>query len=382
MANRSKIEWTESTWTPIRARWFAPVNDGGGKERVGWHCEHVSEGCRNCYAESINRRLGTGLDFKPGNLHRADRVGYANGESKVFLDEKMLLQPLRWSRPRRIFVCSMTDLFASFVPDEIIDRVFAVMSLCPQHILQVLTKRSERMRAYLSDRNTPGRIARICVDLWIAKVVEPDNNWPVDAVGPVDLPDDLVMRFWPLPNVWLGVSAEDQATADARVPDLLATPASIRFVSAEPLLGGIDFAGWLGEPNDVACPGCDDDHSGGRKYCSRLDIPRDQQCPNKRAVFDYEEGALDEDGAPSAISARRIILDWIIGGGESGRSARPMHPDWVRSIRDQCAAAGVAFFFKQWGEWAPSDAVGIVGDGPITDSTRQRPGLDEPIRCR
>ena len=118
MANRSKIEWTESTWTPIRARWFAPTNDGGSKERVGWHCEHVSEGCRNCYAEGINRRLGTGLDFKPGNLHRADRVGYANGESKVFLDEKMLLQPLRWSRPRRIFVCSMTDLFASFVRRE------------------------------------------------------------------------------------------------------------------------------------------------------------------------------------------------------------------------------------------------------------------------
>ena len=333
MANRSKIEWTESTWTPIRARWFAPTNDGGSKERVGWHCEHVSEGCRNCYAEGINRRLGTGLDFKPGNLHRADRVGYANGESKVFLDEKMLLQPLRWSRPRRIFVCSMTDLFASFVPDEIIDRVFAVMSLCPQHILQVLTKRSGRMRAYLSDPNTPGRIARICVDLWIAKVVEPDDNWPVDSVGPVDLPDDLVMRFWPLPNVWLGVSAEDQATADARVPELLATPAALRFVSAEPLLGPIDFT--------------DMDPDGKfRPY-----------------------GAHGWSAIWRNNGLGRAWLDWIIVGGESGPGARPMHPDWARSIRDQCAVAGVAFHFKQHGAWSaleagegewPSDAGSLI----------------------
>ena len=331
MANRSKIEWTESTWTPIRARWFAPTNDGGSKERVGWHCEHVSEGCRNCYAEGINRRLGTGLDFKPGNLHRADRVGYANGESKVFLDEKILLQPLSWLRPRRIFVCSMTDLFASFVPDVMIDRVFAVMALCPQHILQVLTKRSERMRAYLSDPNTPGRIARICVDLWIAKVVEPDNNWPVDSVGPADLPDDLVMRFWPLPNVWLGVSAEDQATADARVPELLATPAAIRFVSAEPLLGPIDF--------------------------TRI-VTTDE-------ILGHREPRLYEHGGAASGLCREPIttgrLNWIIVGGESGPGARPMHPDWARLIRDQCAAAGVAFFFKQWGAWSPAiDPHGFV----------------------
>src|SRR5258708_16196189 len=126
MADRSAIEWTDATWTPIRAR----------TDNVGWHCEHVSEGCRNCYAEGINRRLGTGLSFKPAL------------KPALFLDEKMLLAPLKWKKPRTIFVCSMTDLFADFVRDEWIDRMFAVMALCPQHRFQVLTKRAQRMREY------------------------------------------------------------------------------------------------------------------------------------------------------------------------------------------------------------------------------------------
>src|SRR5712671_7902670 len=139
MGDKSAIEWTDATWTPIRAR-----NHRG----TGWHCEHVSDGCRNCYAEGFNRRLGTGLDFKPGyRLY-----------NEIFLDEKMLTLPLRWKKPRMIFVCSMTDLFADFVRDEWIDRMFAVMALCPQHRFQVLTKRAKRMREYCCDKKTSARV--------------------------------------------------------------------------------------------------------------------------------------------------------------------------------------------------------------------------------
>ena len=317
MADRSSIEWTEATWTPIRAR-----NLATGK--VGWHCEHVSEGCRNCYAESINRRLGTQIAFKPGNLFRQDRVGYSNGEAKVFLDEKMLLAPLKWRRPRRIFVCSMTDLFSDFVSDAMIDRVFAVMALAPQHTFQVLTKRPARMRAYLTDPHRHQRISLVAVDLWLANGGE-GRRWQPKPdfvsfirVDSVDRPNGP----WPLPNVWLGASAENQATADARLPELLATPAAVRFVSAEPLLGGIDF--------------------------QRILLMRaESRAPD--VTFDALKGWF------GGADADRSRLDWIIVGGESGPRARPMHPAWVRSIRDQCAVAGVPFFMKQWGEMRPYD---------------------------
>ena len=125
MADKSKIEWTDATWNPIRAR-----NKATGK--VGWHCEHATTGCQFCYAENFNQRLGTGLPFKPG--HRDD--------IKLFLDEQILKQPLRWKRPRKIFVGSMTDVFADFIPDAWLDRMFAVMALSPEHTFQVLTKRA------------------------------------------------------------------------------------------------------------------------------------------------------------------------------------------------------------------------------------------------
>jgi protein gp37 len=252
MADRSKIEWTDATWNPLRAR------DATGK--IGWHCEKVGEACRFCYAEGFNKRLGTGLEYKPGHRDALE----------IFLDEKMLTAPLRWKKPRMIFVCSMTDLFADFVTDEMIDRVFAVMALAPQHTFQVLTKRPARMRAY-------------------GEQMTRQEWWKARLYGDAR---PSVYPGWPLPNVWLGVSAEDQERADERIPDLLATPATVRFVSLEPLL------------------------------------------------------------APIALHVRWLLnLDWIIAGGESGAHARPMHPDWPRSIRDQCQAAGVPFFFKQWGEW-------------------------------
>lgn len=314
MADRSAIEWTDASWTPIRAR-----NLATGK--VGWHCVHKSDGCRNCYAEGINRRLGTGLAFKK----------QVEPQVEVFLDETMLTQPLRWRRPRMIFVCSMTDLFADFVTDAMIDRVFAAMALAPQHTFQVLTKRPDRMREYLGRMesgvsNIPSTFLRIAA-----------------AIGELgeDITPNKLRAKWPLPNVWLGTSAERQQEADERIPDLLATPAAVRFLSAEPLLGPIDLhPNLLGFPagHPAACA-CGHGHGFTRcpNYGQVSSICHKPRCPCPG--FRKARGA---DG-----------LHWVIAGGESGPGARPMHPDWARQLRDQCAAAGVPFFFKQWGEWTP-----------------------------
>lgn len=297
MSDKSAIEWTDATWTPIRARPRSGekiVGETGWKTALpggkpGWYCEHESEGCRNCYAESMNRRLGTGIDFKKQNREKVE----------IFLDEKMLLAPLRWRKPRMIFVCSMTDLFADFVKDEWIDKIFSVMALSPQHTFQVLTKRSSRMREFLDDRPDAGEGHRRRWSTIAGQIMEDGDN----------ANDYVLNRPWPLPNVWLGISCERQEEADKRVPNLLGTPAHTRFVSAEPLLGSINF----------------------RHMC-------DGQYP-----FD----AL----------AKEPHIDWIILGGESGHNARPMNPEWARSIRDQCVATKSKFFFKQWGTWAPPDVL-------------------------
>jgi protein gp37 len=315
MASQSGIEWTDATWNPVRARVSGRGGNGGDESRTGWHCEHVSEGCRNCYAEALNRRLGTGLDFKPG--HR--------GGLGIFLDEKLLTGPLRWKRPRTIFLSSMTDIFADFVSDGMLDRLFAVMALSRQHFFRILTKRPERMRAYLTAATGPYDTGHACGR--IADLIDGNlEAWGFERTGIVPLPwgrgGD---RWWPLPNVGLGVSVEDQASAEERIPPLLDTPAAMRFVSAEPLLGPVRLR-WL-----------------------RISV--------------YRGVPLGETGyyAPAAEPHRIYSgLDEVIAGGESGAVARPLHPDWVRSLRDQCAEAGVPFFFKQWGEWAPAHPDGAM----------------------
>jgi protein gp37 len=288
MSANTAIEWTDATWTPIRAR-----NRDSGKS--GWFCVHKSEGCRYCYAAAMNRRLGTGLDFKAQNRDRIE----------IFLDEKMLRAPLDWKKPRMIFVCSMSDLFADFVPDEFIDRIFAVMALCPQHTFQILTKRPERMRKYLTvDRD-------MVIEGQIVELIGKDRAWNESPLGGC--------HGWPLPNVWLGASCEDQPTADERIPHLLATPAAIRFLSCEPMLGPIDLTGMC----------------NGWYFLNSLTGLKYHDAP---------------EGVHSATE-KCARIDWIICGGESGPGARPMHPDWARALRDQCAATGVPFFFKQWGEY-------------------------------
>jgi protein gp37 len=281
MSETTSIEWTDATWNPIRAR-------RGATGKTGWHCTHVSEGCRNCYAESINKRLGTQLEYKGGHEKNID----------IYLDEKALLAPLRWKRPKMVFVCSMTDAFADFVHDEWLDKMFAVAALCPQHTFQWLTKRPARARDYLNARNGMGN-ASICKAI---------NQIPANLGnrhGALEMP---------LPNVWLGVSAEDQKTADERIPVLLDTPAAVRWLSAEPLIGEIDL------------------------HC--LPWPKSRVTP----VDDLSYGI-------DPLRYTKAHLNWVVTGGESGAKARPAHPDWFRQIRDQCAAAKVPYLHKQNGCW-------------------------------
>lgn len=280
----TKIEWTEKTWNPI----------------VG--CSVVSPGCTNCYAMKMAARLDRMGVPQYAGLTTDSRSGPVwNG--KMALAEKALTEPLRRKKPTIYFVNSMGDLIHEDVPDEWIDRVFAIMALCPQHTFQVLTKRAARMREYVAKRD-----CRVAHD-------------PIVKIGMMIDNRRGLLAEWPLPNVWLGVSAEDQTRANERIPDLLATPAAVRFVSSEPLLGAIDLTfvhdGW--------------------------------QIINALDGFRYHDTDRSEN------SQKCENLDWIIVGGESGNGARPMHPDWARSIRDQCAAARVPFFFKQWGEFVQAD---------------------------
>jgi protein gp37 len=291
VAERSKIEWTDATWTPIKAR---RLDDG----KVGVHCERVSPACKNCYSATFNRRRltahGTGLDFTIINREKVE----------MFVDQNMLERPLLWSQPRTIFVCSQTDLFGEFVTDDMIHQVFAIMALCQQHTFQVLTKRENRLQAFMRDAGANRFLALATINRSIGFALE--NPPPT----------------YPLPNVWLGVTAENQEWADKRIPVLLQTPAAKRFVSFEPMLGPIVI---------------DNRHMvGDEKYWNFLTGERGWTVQHRPA-------------RPMKTPA----LDWAICGGESGHGARPMQLQWARSLRDQCQSARVPFFFKQWGVYRP-----------------------------
>lgn len=322
MADKSAIEWTEATWNPL----------------VG--CSVVSPGCTNCYAMQL---AGTRLDHteRYGGLTHKTKAGPVwNGEVRLVAD--VLFQPLRWKRPRMIFVNSMSDLFHESVADETIDRVIAVMALCPQHTFQVLTKRAARMRAYFSDLNALyARIHTMILERFREKAARFDGNRAADNLN-------AWLAQGALPNVWLGVSAEDQARANERIPDLLATPAAVRWVSAEPLLGPIDFTRIEKVPQRL----------GSTRAGIHLNALHGKYVESGMSYI----GEWDING-PYPADASAIRLDWIVVGGESGPGARPMHPDWARSIRDQCAAAGVPFFFKQWGNFLPAGQT--MGNGRL-----------------
>jgi len=275
----TKIEWTDETWNPVTG------------------CTRISPGCLHCY---IERQTPMRVQRKRFD---GDQIGAV---LPVQLHPERLGKPLTWRKPLRIFVCSMADLFHDDVPDEFIARVWATMALAPRHTFQVLTKRAGRMRSLLSDP-------------WWSETLLPEIvHQLADGRG-------YEMRY-PLPNVWVGVSTETQKWADIRIPQLLDTPAAVRWISAEPLLGPVDLANWI----------------PGRCACQPL---------GPGGLLPPIEG-VHWHGCPAL---RYRGLDWVVVGGETGPGSRPMHPQWARTIRDQCAAAGVPYFFKQWGDLAPAD---------------------------
>lgn len=304
MSANTKIEWSDATWNPVLG------------------CSKVSPGCASCYAiqaawvKQSNPNPKVRAAYEGLVEKRPD--GSLNWTGRVNAIPERLEIPLRWRSPKRIFVNSLSDLFHENVSDDFIDKVFGVMALARHHTFQVLTKRPERMAAWFSERfqyrtidggvswgDRSDRVFEAMQDF-----TDPSNDDHFDAGG------NFVWPGWPLPNVWLGTSTEDQRTADERIPHLLRTPAAVRFLSCEPLLGPVDLS-------------------------------------SRYMVLGYCE-------------TPEPLISWVIAGGESGPKHRPMNLDWARSLRDQCAAAGVAFHFKQVGGRTPK-ANGRLLDGRTWD---------------
>jgi len=278
MGKKTKIEWTDATWNPIRG------------------CSRVSEGCRNCYAESVAARFSDpgqpyhGLaEFVTIGQGTAKERQEARWTGKVAFVKEHLQDPLRWQKPSRIFVNSMSDLFHAAVEEAWIWKIFGVMALSQRHTFQILTKRPARMLSILHGVDPAAAYSGI--------------SMLFDEVGAHPTCD--MTRAWPLPNVWLGVSVEDQKTANERLPLLVQTPAAVRWVSYEPALGPIDW---------------------------KEALPKQEWL---------------------------CALNWIVAGGESGTNARPMAPDWARSTRQFCKDYQIPFFFKQWGEWGQRELVHV-----------------------
>lgn len=311
MGKDSKIEWTHHTFNPWRG------------------CTKVSAGCAHCYAESMAAR-------NPGVLGVWGDKG-----TRVVASDAMWREPLKWNREaaaegvrRRVFCASMADVYGD--RDDVVSaraRLFALIRETPALDWLLLTKR-------------PENIMRLSVGTLIADVSAP---WP--------------------DNVWIGTSVEDQRAADERIPHLLRVPARVRFLSMEPLLGRVDLGAWVAPV--CHCGACGEDHDGMHDRCpscgrdSLIATWGHEQADRYRSGERYDE--TSEDGQRDLNEGCGI--GWVIVGGESGPGARPMHPQWARDVRDQCAAAGVPFFFKQWGEHDPDGRrVGKHAAGRVLDS--------------
>lgn len=317
MADGTKIEWADAT-----------LNYANG-------CSRVSPGCGGpgphggCYAELL---AGTRMRNHPtrAGLTKQTPAG-PRWTGDVRIHEPALEQALRWKRGRKIFWNAHGDLFHEKVTDEQIDRLFAVCALTPHHTHMILTKRSARMQEYLSRPGVEIGIG-ICALGFVLDAMVKDPSTNLGAGVLVRSTDHLAgaLVTWPLKNVWLGVSVEDQERR-SRIADLAQTPAAVRFVSGEPLLEGLSLT-------DIPLNGGVDEH--GIQWL--FDALSGEQ------YFLSEDGFKYSGGGPDMQP-----VDWLIVGGESGSKARPMHPDWARLLRDQCQAARVPFLLKQWGEWSP-----------------------------
>lgn len=306
MSDKSPIEWTDATWNPVSG------------------CDRVSPGCANCYAVPLAHRFQSKEKFS--GLTVVQPNGKLNWTGLVKCHEEELLKPLSWKKPRKIFVNSMADTFHKDVPFEFLDEMFAMMAICHQHTFQVLTKRPERAVEYFA--NLGSRLYDIqAAGEGIASL----QGWCHAGEDDWELP---------LKNVWIGTSVENQQTADERISRLLQVPSVVRFLSCEPLLGPLNLSAWLQED----CPDCEG-YGGGRS-------------PNW-----HDDGAwiCSRCEGSGQIPNECSGIEWVITGGESGPGARPMHPDWPRSLRRQCKDAGVPFHFKQHGEWANYRDVGGNG---------------------
>lgn len=317
------IAWTDATWNPIRG------------------CTRVSEGCRNCYAETVAARFSDkGMAYE-GLAKRTPSGPRWTGNIAVVDDH--MADPLRWTRPRRVFVNSMSDLFHERLTDAQIARVFAVMYLAPQHTFQVLTKRAARMRQVLT---SPG-FYRLVLDHADAF----RRDFPHKGLLSVAISDPT--KF-PHQNVWLGVSVEDQKAANGRVPELLATPAAVRWLSVEPQIGEVDLC-------PLTCPDCGEHDVSQGVVDGVLSQPWCAEC-------DTEMGDPDWLGIEA--------IDWVVVGGESGTNARPFDVAWADLLVRQCRGAGVAVFVKQLGAVPYDSREAGPGDEPHPGG----PGADPDCR--
>lgn len=296
------------------------ISWAGGTWNVLTGCSVCSPGCANCYAMKL---AGTRLQNHPSR--KGLTVPSKSGPvwtGEVRFNRQWLDQPLRRRTPTVIFVCAHSDLFHPAVPDEIIDQIFEVMARCPHHLFMVLTKRAARARSYIGEavqRHSPAATGSTPARIW-------ERIGQAAALLQALAGQGAVWggaHPWPLRNVWLGTSVEDQTRADERLPELVATPAALRFVSAEPLLERVDLSRWLFDPVRVE------------------DMPG--------------YALNDAPGAAYVKPSGKIGL--VIAGGESQRGARWLPAETVRGLHEQCEAASTVFHFKQWGAWLPADQV-------------------------
>ena len=263
MAEICKIEWCDSSWNPVTG------------------CSKISEACRHCYA----------LRDWPRLAKNEKSVYHGRKFTDVQCHPERLDQPIRWTKPRMIFVNSMSDLFHEAVPDEFIEKVYEVMMMAPHHIFQILTKRPERMKQLY-------------------------QKWSIRS--------DLRGLYSTLTNVWIGTSVENQEAADLRIPILLETPAVVRWLSIEPLLGPINLTEIGADSNEL----------------------------------EISDNVLTGRVGLRYGSSQGPKIDWVVVGGETGPGSRPMNPEWVESIKNQCITHNIPFLFKQWGDWGQIDADG------------------------